>query len=117
MDMSNKNHSVGAGSKTAQCDRLYDLLLLTTCRSRLPARAIEAINVREGLKPADFKMPGRTVGDPPLDAGPTANITVDVETMVNEYYQAMDWDPETGKPSRKKLMELGLEDVADQLQA
>jgi aldehyde:ferredoxin oxidoreductase len=75
----------------------------------------QAINVREGLRPKDFKMPGRTVGDPPLKEGPTANITVDVNRMVAEYYQAMDWDPETGKPSRKKLLELGLEDVARDL--
>ena len=29
-----------------------------------------------------------------------------------ERYGAMDWDLETGKPSKKKLLELGLEDVA-----
>jgi aldehyde:ferredoxin oxidoreductase len=75
----------------------------------------QAINVQEGLRPKDFKMPGRTVGDPPLKEGPTATITVDVNTMVFEYYRAMDWDLETGKPSKKKLPELGLEDVAREL--
>jgi aldehyde:ferredoxin oxidoreductase len=74
----------------------------------------QAINVREGLTPKDFKMPGRTVGDPPLKEGPTANISVDVNTMVAEYYNAMGWDFETGKPSKKKLLELGLEDVAQE---
>lgn len=72
----------------------------------------QAINVREGLSPKDFKMPGRTIGDPPLQEGPTAHITVDVNHMVAEYFKAMDWDLETGKPSKKKLLELGLEDVA-----
>ncbi len=72
----------------------------------------QAINVREGLRPADFKMPGRVTGNPPLDEGPTANITVDAETLVAEYYKAMDWDLETGKPSKKKLIDLDLEDVA-----
>jgi aldehyde:ferredoxin oxidoreductase len=72
----------------------------------------QAINIREGLTPKDFKTPGRMVGDPPLKEGPTANITVDVNTMVAEYYKAMDWDLESGKPSKKKLLELGLEDVA-----
>jgi aldehyde:ferredoxin oxidoreductase len=75
----------------------------------------QAINVREGLKPKDFKLPGRVIGQPPLEDGPTANITVDVDTMVTEYYRAMDWDLETGKPSKKKLLELGLEDVAQEL--
>ena len=75
----------------------------------------QAINVREGLKPEDFKMPGRAVGKPPLKEGPLANVTVDVDTMVAEYYKAMDWDLRTGKPSKKKLLELGLEDVAQDL--
>ncbi len=75
----------------------------------------QAINVREGLIPKDFKTPGRMVGDPPLKEGPIANITVDVNTMVNEYYDAMDWDKETGKPSKKKLLELGLDDIAREL--
>lgn len=74
----------------------------------------QAINVREGLMPADFKMPGRVTGQPPLEEGPTAGISVDAETMVAEYYRAMDWDLETGKPSKKKLLELGLEDVAQE---
>ena len=75
----------------------------------------QAINVREGLIPRDFKTPGRMVGDPPLKEGPLANITVDVNTMVNEYYDAMDWDKETGKPSKSKLLELGLDDIAREL--
>ena len=75
----------------------------------------QAFNLREGLLPKDFKLPGRMVGEPPLKEGPVANITVDADTLVNEYYKAMDWDPETGKPSKKKLEELGLEDVAKEL--
>jgi len=75
----------------------------------------QAINVREGLLPKDFTMPGRTVGSPPLKEGPLANVTVDVNTMVAEYYEAMDWDKETGKPSRDKLLELGLDDIAKEL--
>ena len=35
--------------------------------------------------------------------------------MLTEYYQARDWDPETGKPSRQKLEELGLGWVAEDL--
>jgi len=75
----------------------------------------QVINVREGLKPADFVMPGRTVGNPPLKEGPIGDVTVDVNNMVTEYYQAMDWDVDTGKPSKKKLVDLGLEDMAREL--
>ncbi|GAI84233.1 unnamed protein product, partial [marine sediment metagenome] len=75
----------------------------------------QAFNLREGLSPKDFRLPRRVVGVPPLKEGPTANITVDVDTLVSEYYKALDWDPETGKPSPKRLLELGLEDVAKNL--
>jgi aldehyde:ferredoxin oxidoreductase len=47
--------------------------------------------------------------------GPLAGITVDKDTLVKEYLTEMDWDLKTAKPSRKKLMELGLDDVAQQL--
>ena len=35
--------------------------------------------------------------------------------MDREYLTEMDWDLETGKPSKEKLLELGLEDVAKEL--
>jgi aldehyde:ferredoxin oxidoreductase len=35
--------------------------------------------------------------------------------MLIAYYQHRDWDMETGKPSRMKLLELGLEDIVNDL--
>jgi hypothetical protein len=35
--------------------------------------------------------------------------------MDREFVTAMDWDPVTAKPSKKKLLELGLDDVAKEL--
>jgi len=75
----------------------------------------QAFNIREGISTSDFKVPNRVLGRPPLQAGPTAGREVDIETLRREYLQAMDWDPESGKPSRGKLLELGLEDVAEAL--
>ena len=75
----------------------------------------QAFNVREGITPADFKIRGRPVGDPPLKEGPTANITIDADTLRDEYFRAMDWDPQTGKPSKSKLEELGLDGMAREL--
>ncbi len=75
----------------------------------------QAFNVREGLKPSDFKLPPRVIGQPPLKEGPIANVTVDVASMAKEFFEAMDWDTVTGKPSKKKLHELGLEEVAREL--
>ena len=71
-----------------------------------------AFNVREGLRPADFKLPDRLIGKPPLKEGPTAGVTIDIDTLVKEYYEAMAWDTETGAPARERLSKLGLADLA-----
>jgi len=75
----------------------------------------QAFNIREGLNPLKFKVPGRVYGDPPPKKGPLAGITVDEETLDTEYLAAMDWDLKTAKPSKKKLLELDLNDVAQVL--
>ncbi|MFC1857646.1 aldehyde ferredoxin oxidoreductase family protein [Thermodesulfobacteriota bacterium] len=75
----------------------------------------QAFNVREGLDRADVSVPGRILGKPPLQEGPTAGRKVDLEALATDYLAAMEWDVVTGKPSRKKLLELGLNDVAESL--
>jgi aldehyde:ferredoxin oxidoreductase len=76
----------------------------------------QAFNIREGLNPLQFKVPDRLLGRPPQEEGPLAGVTVDEDTLVKEYLSAMDWDPKTAKPSKKRLQELGLEDVARELE-
>ncbi|MEE8325512.1 MAG: aldehyde ferredoxin oxidoreductase family protein, partial [candidate division NC10 bacterium] len=51
----------------------------------------------------------------PLDEGATSGIRPDLETMLREFYEYRGWDWETGKPTREKLMELGLGKVAGDL--
>jgi len=75
----------------------------------------QAFNIREGLNPLQFKVPDRVLGRPPQKEGPLAGITIDEDTLDREYLTAMDWDLKTAKPSKKKLLELGLEDVAKEL--
>ncbi len=75
----------------------------------------QAFNCREGIRPSDWRLPDRVLGKPPLDAGPTAGVTIDVDAMARSYYEAMEFDPETGRPSEAKLRRLGLEAVADEL--
>ena len=75
----------------------------------------KAFNVREGLNPVEYKVPGRISGNPPPEKGPLAGVTVDRETLYREFLTAMDWDLKTAKPSKKKLLELGMEDVANVL--
>ena len=74
-----------------------------------------AFNIREGLNPLEFKVPDRLLGRPSQKEGPLAGVTVDEDTMVKEDLAAMDWDAKTAKPSKKKLQELGLKDVAKDL--
>ncbi|MHB1035886.1 MAG: aldehyde ferredoxin oxidoreductase family protein [Pirellulales bacterium] len=74
-----------------------------------------AFNLREGVRNVDFKMHGRLVGSPPLESGPLAGVTVDVDTQVKDYLAAMGWDPVTGVPKRETLLGLGLDFVAKDL--
>ena len=75
----------------------------------------QAFNLREGINPLEFKVPDRVVGNPPKEEGPTAGITVDEAALYSDYLKAMDWDPETARPSKEKLKELGLEDVVQDI--
>lgn len=50
-----------------------------------------------------------------LDEGSTAGIQPDLEMMLKEYYQYRDWDWETGRPTKEKLLELGLNQVAEEM--
>jgi aldehyde:ferredoxin oxidoreductase len=44
-----------------------------------------------------------------------AGFAPDLGIMLSAYHEARGWDSETGKPSREKLLALGLEDVAKDL--
>jgi len=69
-------------------------------------------NVREGISRRDDRLPKRMME--PLRTGPTKGQSVrDLDGMLDEVYEALGWDRETGKPTREKLEELGLGDVAD----
>jgi aldehyde:ferredoxin oxidoreductase len=39
----------------------------------------------------------------------------DLEQMLDDYYDERGWNIETGLPTREKLVELDLEDIADDL--
>jgi aldehyde:ferredoxin oxidoreductase len=75
----------------------------------------QAFNIREGLNPLQFKVPDRVIGRPPKKLSPTAVVTVDEDSIYSEYLAVMDWDALTAKPSKNKLLEFGLEDVAREL--
>jgi aldehyde:ferredoxin oxidoreductase len=72
-------------------------------------------NLREGDNPIDRKVHGRIIGRPPQTEGPLAGVTADLEAQVYWNLGVMDWDRVTAKPSREKLLELGLDDVTREL--
>ncbi|MBI4296075.1 MAG: aldehyde ferredoxin oxidoreductase C-terminal domain-containing protein, partial [Chloroflexi bacterium] len=74
-----------------------------------------AFNLREGVNELKWAGHPRITGNPPQKEGPLAGVTVDIKAQVYWNLGALDWDLTTAKPSRKKLLELGLEDVIKDL--
>ncbi len=74
-----------------------------------------AFNLREGINELKWYLHPRIVGRPPLKAGPLASVTSDVEAQIMWNLGALDWDHATTKPSKAKLLSLGLDDVAKDL--
>jgi len=72
-----------------------------------------AINNRMGLTRANDKLPKALLT--PFPDGGSEGFVPDLEGMLIAYYQHRGWDLETGKPSREKLSELGMDDVAQDL--
>ena len=63
-------------------------------------------NIRAGLTREDDSLPERLLKEG-HKKGPSAGVTVNLEHMLNDYYQERGWD-EQGKPAPEKLAELGL---------
>jgi aldehyde:ferredoxin oxidoreductase len=74
-----------------------------------------AFNLREGINPLSYEVHGRIFGKPPLKEGPLAGSSADIEAQIYWGLGALDWSRSTTKPSQKKLLELGLDDVAGEL--
>ena len=72
-----------------------------------------AINNRMGLSRANDRLPKAMLE--PFPDGGSAGYVPDIEGMLSAYYQHRDWDSETGKPSKERLLALGLDDVAKDL--
>jgi len=75
----------------------------------------QAFNLKEGLNTATYKIPGRMLGDPPFKEGPLTDVSLDRSNLLKTCFAALEWDENTAKPKKAKLLELGLEDLAQQL--
>jgi aldehyde:ferredoxin oxidoreductase len=74
-----------------------------------------AFALRDGHNPLKLKFPDIVLGRPPFREGPTKDVTLDIESLVKEFCEEMDWDSKTCKPSIKKLNELGLNWLVEDL--
>jgi aldehyde:ferredoxin oxidoreductase len=74
-----------------------------------------AFNCREGFTRADDRLPERFLRESHGE-GPLAGKTVELEAMLDEYYDVRGWDRKTGCPTRAKLESLGLSAVAAELE-
>jgi aldehyde:ferredoxin oxidoreductase len=67
----------------------------------------QAFNVREGVKPEEFKLPKRLTV--PLTVGPSTGFQVDFDVLKNSYFKALGWDMNSGKPASGTMVNLGLD--------
>ena len=71
----------------------------------------KCFNYREGFKRTDDSVPDRFFEEP-FTYGPEKGAVLDrneFEKMMDNYYLKRGWDPETTRPSKEKLISLGLE--------
>ena len=71
---------------------------------------LRAFNAREGAGRDRDTLPKRLYDDP-LEGGASDGVAVtraEVESALDEYYRLCGWDEASGRPTRRKLEELGL---------
>jgi aldehyde:ferredoxin oxidoreductase len=71
-----------------------------------------AINNRLGLSRENDRLPKALLQPYPDDSRGSLSYAPNFEPMLEAYYTARSWDLGTGKPTREKLLSLGLEWVA-----
>ena len=77
----------------------------------------KAFNIQAGFTRDDDTLPERLMTEP-LKGGASKGQLIsqaDLKLMLDEYYEARGWDVNTGVPTKEKLLELGLDDVAKDL--
>jgi len=70
--------------------------------------------VREGVRRKDDTLPKRFLAEP-MSNGPSKGHTIELDRMLDEYYEVRGWDPTDGVPTAGKLLGLGLNDVVEDL--
>ncbi len=69
----------------------------------------QAFNIKQGIQPKDFKVNARAAGAPALNEGANKGRSMDLDRMMQDYWEAFGWDVQSGKPAEDELRRLGLE--------
>jgi len=74
-----------------------------------------AFNAREGFDRRDDTLPKRILNEPVKGGKYDGQRIENFDAMLDEYYQESGFDLKTGWPTREKLEEVDLADIADEL--
>jgi aldehyde:ferredoxin oxidoreductase len=98
--------------------RLFDWLNAATGWEKTPDDYMEIgkrvqtlrqmFNIKHGVEPMRYRISDRISGDPPLEKGPLAGVTVDIENMIQKYWEVFEWDSKTGVPTTETIDKLEL---------
>jgi aldehyde:ferredoxin oxidoreductase len=75
---------------------------------------IRAFAVREGYRREHDRLPPRFLEEP-ITSGPSSGMAITrqmLDDLLDQYYEFRGWDKKTGIPTRERLVQLGLEDIA-----
>jgi len=75
-----------------------------------------AFNVREGLLRSWDTLPKRLLTES-VKSGPTKGQIVELDALLDEFYKICGWDVETGIPTPDKLDQLGLHEIARDMES
>lgn len=73
----------------------------------------QLFNIKHGVDPFSLRPNPRCVGEPPLTEGPNKGFTLPIDKLMKDYWQAIGWDPGTGKPTGTTIVALGLKDIVE----
>ena len=96
----------------AACGLEWDVEAMMRCGER-GWNLKRAINLRLGLTRANDRLPKALLE--PLKEGGAEGYVIPFDEMIKAYYVARGWNPGNGRPTREKLVSLGLKDVAKDL--
>ncbi|NHJ21690.1 MAG: hypothetical protein EAX91_12150 [Candidatus Lokiarchaeota archaeon] len=75
----------------------------------------QAFTLREGVDIAKNVLPGRSIGDPIDERGPTKGVKVKYEQFYKDYCKEIGWNPDNGYPLERTLKNLDLDFVRKDL--